>query len=75
MVFDCGPDLRQESIRKGWNGANTLIQYYFFDPMDREEDRVWLNSTFFTMSDVVHPVVERIEINSPDRYSVRRDIQ
>src|SRR5437016_5118335 len=75
MIFDSRPDFRQERIRQRRDGADALVQYDLFDAMDRKENRIRLNSALLMMSDVIHPVFEGIEVDSPDRYAMRSDIQ
>ena len=75
MIFDGGADFRQECIRERRNGADALVQYDLFDAMDRKENRIRLNSALLMMSDVIHPVFEGIEVDSPDGNTMRGDIQ
>src|SRR5712691_7851972 len=75
MFFDCRTYFRQESIRKRRNRTDTFVHDNFFDAMDRKEDRIRLNTTFFTMRDVIHPILERIEVDSTNCYAVRSYVQ
>src|SRR6266480_1598428 len=75
MIFDCRTDFCQERSRQRRDGADAFVQYDLVDAMDRKENRIRLNSTLLTMSNVIHPVFERIEVDSADGYAMRGDIQ
>src|SRR5437870_3615283 len=75
MLFDGRAYFRQESIRKRRNRTNAFIHDDFVDAMDRKEDRVRLNTAFFPMSDVIHPIFERIQVDSTNGNAVRSYIQ
>src|SRR5260370_39994638 len=75
MCFKRRTSFRQESSRKRRNRHDTFIHDYLFDAIDRKEDRIRLNTTFFTMRDVIHPILERIEVDSTNCYAVRSYVQ
>ena len=75
MFFNRGTDFCEKSVRKGRQCADTLVHDDFFDPVNREENRRRLDSAFFTMRNVVHPVVKRVQVDTTDRHSICCDIQ
>src|SRR6266571_7080211 len=75
MVSNCRSDLCQESIGQGRDCANTFVQNYFFNSMEREKDSRGLDAALFTVRDVVHPIVKCVQIDTPHRHTGCTDIQ
>ena len=75
MIFNGGAHFGQKCIGEGRNDADTFVQYDLFNAMNGKEDRVRLDAGFFSICNMVHPILERIEIDSTDCYPVGGDIQ
>src|SRR5262245_37548949 len=70
MVFNGRPDFSEKRIRKRWYSSDALIENDFIDAVKRKEDRRRLDSTLLALCNVIHPILERVEINSPNGHPV-----
>src|SRR5262249_55204839 len=74
MLFNCRADFCQKRIRKRWKRTDAFVQDDFFDAMNRKEDSIRLNPTFFPMCDVIHPILESVQIDPAHRHSMGCDV-
>ena len=49
---------------------DAFVQNYFFDPVNWKKNRCRLYAALFTLCDVIHPVVKRVQVDAADRDSI-----
>src|SRR5262245_14951775 len=73
MILYGRANFSEKGIRQGGNCADAFVHNDFLYAVKREKNCCGLNSVFFAMCDVIHPIFECVEVDSADRYTGRCD--